>query len=318
MGGHPDGEPGVQWREMSTETSLPAGRSRRSVRRDSLPGLVRWGRTALWATRDPFEGAERARERLADLRPRRRRGSEIEPLHRWEAALHALLTEPQPCRYQEGFAEVWSRSLRALAAQGVEVGRGAYCGWDDADQGLARATWCLVRHLRPLKVVETGVARGFTTSIVLQAQEINGVGDLFSIDLPPSIDRHRFTDQTAAAVRDSLKGRWTLVRGSSRRRLPGLLETLGTIDLFIHDSLHSHRNMSFELAEAWGALRPGGFLLADDVHRNTAFVEFAGRVRPARALCCPSDDGHGMFGMIQKPGSSVQDHRGAPHNGEER
>jgi SAM-dependent methyltransferase len=302
---------------MSTDTSLPAGRRRRSAPWDSAHGLLRWGRTALWATLDPFEGAERARERLADLRPRRRPGSEIEPQYPWEPALSGLLTDPRPCRDQEEFASVWSRSLRALAEQGVDVGRGTYCGWDDADRGLARATWCLVRCLRPLKVVETGVARGLTTSIVLQALEINGVGDLFSVDLPPSIDPHRFPDQTAVAVPASLKGRWTLVRGSSRRRLPGLLETLGTIDLFIHDSLHSHRNMSFELAEAWRALRPGGFLLADDVHRNSAFVEYAARVRPARALCCRSDDGHGMFGMIEKPGSPVDDHRGAPLDGEE-
>lgn len=279
---------------------------------DTSHGLLRWGRTALWATLDPFEGAERARERLADLRPRRG----LETQRDWAADLHALLIDPPPCRHEEGFASAWSKSLRALAAQGVEVGRGAYCGWDDADPGLARATWGLVRYIRPLKVVETGVARGLTTSIVLQALEINGVGDLFSVDLPPSIDRHRFTDQTAAAVPDGLKARWTLVRGSSRRRLPGLLETLESIDLFIHDSLHSHRNMSFELAEAWRALRPGGFLLADDVHRNSAFVQYAGRVRPARAFCCPSDDGQGMFGMIQKPGSAVQKHREALDDGE--
>ena len=278
---------------------------------DSSHGLRRWGRTALWAALDPFEAAERARERLAERQPRLRTGAVIEYRYDWEADLHALLSEQQFCRDEDGFASAWSKSLGALAAQGVEVGRGTYCGWDDADPGLARATWALVRHLRPRTVVETGVARGLTTSIVLQALEINGVGDLFSVDLPPSIDRHRFTDQTAAAVPDDLKGRWTLVRGSSRRRLPGLLETLGGIDLFIHDSLHSHRNMSFELAEAWRALRPGGFLLADDVHRNSAFVQCAGRVRPARAFCRRSDDGQGMFGMIQKPGSASPDHREA-------
>ena len=284
---------------------------------DSSHGLRRWGRTSLWATLDPFEGAERARERLADLRPRLRRGPEIESQYEWEADLQTLLTDPQPCPDEDGFASAWSKSMRALAAQGLEVGRGAYCGWDDADPGLARATWDLVRYLTPRTVVETGVARGLTTSIVLQALEINGVGDLFSVDLPPSIDRHRFTDQTAAAVPDGVKASWTLVRGSSRRRLPGLLETLGGIDLFIHDSLHSHRNMSFELAEAWGALRPGGFLLADDVHRNSAFVQCAGRVRPARAFCRRSDDGQGMFGMIQKPGSAAQDHRQALHDDED-
>lgn len=275
---------------------------------DTSHGLLRWGRTALWATLDPFEGAERARERLAARRPRHAPGTDAR--YGWEADLEALLTDPQPCRYTDGFASAWSTSQRALAAQGMEVGRGAYCGWDDADPGLARTAWGLVRCIRPLTVVETGVARGLTTSIVLQALEVNGVGNLFSVDLPPSIDRWRFTDQTAAAVPDGLKRRWTLVRGSSRRRLPGLLDALGSIDLFIHDSLHSQRNMSFELAEAWRALRPGGFLLADDVHRNSAFVQCAARVRAARAFCRRSDDGQGVFGIIQKPASAVQNHRG--------
>jgi hypothetical protein len=35
-----------------------------------------------------------------------------------------------------------------------------------------------------------------------------------------------------------------------------LLSCLGRIDLFIHDSLHSERNVRFELDRAWAALRP--------------------------------------------------------------
>ena len=278
------------------------GRPRRDA---GVPGGRRWGRALLSATRDPREGAERAWERLAELKPVRSRIAHPRPDPHWESALHALLPSPWPCDECDGFAPLWAESLSLLGRQGVAVGRGAYCGWDDADRAFARAAWCLTRHLQPRNVVETGVARGLTTSVILQALQSNGSGCLFSIDLPPALDRGQFVDQTGAAVPDRLKPRWTLVRGSSRRRLPGLLRTLGSIDLFIHDSRHSHRNMCFEMQLAWEALHPGGFLLVDDVHRNTAFGECVQRSRPAPSLVCASDDGNGMFGILQKPRATL-------------
>jgi hypothetical protein len=270
-----------------------------------VPGARRWGRALLSATRDPVEGAERAWERLAELRPGRGRAAYSRSDPSWEPALHALLPNPWPCDEHDEFAQLWAEALSSLERQGVAMGRGAYCGWDDADPGLARAAWCLTRHLQPRNVVETGVARGLTTSVVLQALQSNGSGYLFSVDLPPALDRERFVDQTGAAVPDRLKPRWTLVRGSSRRRLPGLLKTLGSIDLFIHDSRHSHRNMRFEMRAAWDALHPGGFLLVDDVHRNTAFGECVRWSRSAPSLVCASDDRKGMFGILQKPHVSL-------------
>lgn len=287
--------------EMSFEPSVQSAPGRRRRGGGGAHGTLRWGRSLLSATHDPVEAAERARERLSDLRPHRSRPAGPDPDPKWEPSLHALLADPWPCQERDGFERLWSDALASLERQGVQVGRGAYCGWDDADPGLARAAWCLTRHLRPQTVVETGVARGLTTSVVLQALQANGIGRLFSIDLPPSLDRGRFVDQTAAAVPDRVKPRWTPVQGSSRRRLPELLTRLGSIDLFIHDSCHSYRNMRFELGLAWNALRPGGFMLADDVHRNSAFGECAFRVRPAPCIVCASDDGKGLFGVIQKP-----------------
>jgi hypothetical protein len=50
-----------------------------------------------------------------------------------------------------------------------------------------------------------------------------------------------------------------------------LLSRLGQIDLFIHDSLHSERNVRFELDRAWAALTPNGALVVDDVDANWGF-----------------------------------------------
>ena len=61
----------------------------------------------------------------------------------------------------------------------------SYSGWNDGDPGLTRAIWCLIHHLAASQVVETGVAHGVTTRLVLEALQRNGGGRLWSIDVPP-------------------------------------------------------------------------------------------------------------------------------------
>ncbi|MDN5698625.1 MAG: class I SAM-dependent methyltransferase [Rubrobacter sp.] len=59
--------------------------------------------------------------------------------------------------------------------------------------------------------------------------------------------------------------------------LPELFERIGGAELFVHDSLHTYKNMAYELDLAWSHLPPGGVLLADDPERNAAFGELSGR-----------------------------------------
>ena len=63
--------------------------------------------------------------------------------------------------------------------------------------------------------------------------------------------------------------------GRSQEELPPLLQRVGGIDFFLHDSEHSYECMSFEFRNAWDALREGGVLVADDVNVNSAWDEFA-------------------------------------------
>ena len=75
-------------------------------------------------------------------------------------------------------------------------------------------------------------------------------------------------------VPPTLRDRWHFVLGRSQDELPPLLERVGEIDVFLHDSEHSYECMSFEFRTAWEALREGGVLVADDVNVNTAWEEF--------------------------------------------
>jgi len=144
-----------------------------------------------------------------------------------------------------------------------------------ADSLLARYCYLVCRLLAPTVVVETGVAYGVSSAFILRALEENGRGVLHSVDLPPL--RPEYETFWGIAVKESPKGRWCLHRGSSRRVLPRLLEEADTVDLFVHDSLHTYRNMRREFELVWPYLRAGGVILADDVERNRAFGELRGR-----------------------------------------
>jgi hypothetical protein len=216
----------------------------------------------------------------------------------WGPAFHRLLGLPWPCPELATCRSVWTDISGELTAKGLAFGRYTYGEYSDADAGLAGAAWCTVRHLRPAKVVETGVARGATSRVILEALSANREGHLWSIDLP-----HPFAPElhgeTAAAIPGGSHDRWTYVRGSSRRRLPALLSELGAIEMFVHDSLHTTRNMRFEMRSAWPRLGAGGVMLVDDVF-NQSFRDFVQETGKPDSMVCRSADGTWMFGLVRK------------------
>jgi hypothetical protein len=231
-------------------------------------------------------------DRRRDRSWRSAKALEILDLH-GQDPVHELLGVPGfDCMVCEGFEAVWAGLTSRLTLAHRH----------DASLGTVRAAWTAVRHLRPDRVVETGVARGFTSAVILSAIEANGHGHLWSIDLPEvSLNRRR---EAGIAVTDQLADLWTLRRGGSRRLLPKLLAELGGVDIFVHDSLHTYANMQFEMSVAWDRLAPGGILLVDDADCNAAFAEFA------ESECAPSKIGEqgrlrGTFGVARKPTAAI-------------
>jgi hypothetical protein len=225
----------------------------------------------------------------------------------WEQRLHESLGLPWPCEEASEFWTLWPEIIREMEAKGIRPGPESFQWWNDGDAGFVRAIWCLIRHTKPKKVVETGVAHGVTSRCILEALARNGNGRLWSIDLPP-VDRF-WRSQVGAAVGEHWTDRWTYISGSSRRRLPELFSYLGEIDLFIHDSLHSERNVRFELDRAWEAMGVNGAFVVDDVDANRGFRSFTQAFAPELSLICEAEPLHpdlrrfnqkGLFGIILK------------------
>jgi hypothetical protein len=157
-------------------------------------------------------------------------------------------------------------------------------------------------HATPQRVVETGVARGISSSLVFESLARNGAGHLWSVDMPPLLAE--FRGAVGAAVPDARRDRWTYIRGSSRRNLPRLLRRVAPIDLFIQDSVGTRPTVLFELELAWQALAPGGFLIVNAINRSEAFREFLDHHSPLDWWVAGAS---GLKGRLRNPAQTVAD-----------
>jgi hypothetical protein len=212
------------------------------------------------AFRDPLEALDRVRIKHSS-RTQADRPHHYEPVSEWRPALHNLLGVSWPCSCVESFSNLWDRLCSELALLGLG---------HDADPRLAEAIWSVAAHLSPEVVVETGVARGVTSRVVLESFAENGSGRLWSIDLPPLTEP--WWSASRSAVPEELRGHWSYIRKDARRVLPRLIAHCAPLDLFIHDSLHTEDHMRFEFRYAERSLRVGGVLVADDIDENAAFA----------------------------------------------
>ncbi|HEY3988906.1 MAG TPA: class I SAM-dependent methyltransferase [Acidobacteriaceae bacterium] len=260
-----------------------------------------------YLTADPLQIWMMVQDQYVADRERNGPACQYESDKDWEQRLHETLGVPRPCKEAAEFWTLWPKVMRELETKGIRPGPESFQAWNDGDAGMVRAIWCLIRHMRPKKIVETGVAHGVTSRCILEALARNGDGHLWSIDLPPAESYWR--KQVAAAVGDGHADRWSYIEGSSRRRLPKLLSRLGKIDLFVHDSLHSERNVRFELDRAWAATGPIGAFVVDDVDASWGFRSFTQAFPAQQSMICEAEplrpdlrrfNYKGQFGVVLK------------------
>ena len=130
----------------------------------------------------------------------------------------------------------------------------------------------LARDGRAARILETGVAFGWSSLAILLATEGDRNARLVSVDMP--YVKRNADDLVGLAVPDELRKRWTLIRRADREGIPQALEILGEVDLAHYDSDKTVEGRNFAYPLMWGALSPGGVLVSDDVSDNLAFINF--------------------------------------------
>ncbi len=79
--------------------------------------------------------------------------------------------------------------------------------------------------------------------------------------------------------------------------LPTLLQQVERVDLFVHDSLHTYRNMNWEFQTVAPYLGRPAMVIADDVENNLAFLESVHRTRPAFWATVKEVEKKDLFGV---------------------
>ena len=123
------------------------------------------------------------------------------------------------------------------------------------------------------RVVETGVAYGWSSLAILAALNGREGTKLVSVDMPyPKMNNEDFV---GIVVPEALRGRWQLMREPDRNGLVKAIAHLGgEIDLCHYDSDKSYWGRQFGYRLMWNALRSGGVFISDDIQDNMAFKEF--------------------------------------------
>jgi predicted O-methyltransferase YrrM len=211
----------------------------------------------------------------------------------------STLQQPVEALRDLGFGEL---DLRALEREFEELAAGLYveladeARTDGDAEALRRAAdptpssrdgkkllYLAARVQRPRVAVETGTFNGAGTSFLLAALEANGAGRLLSFDVSAARDALGIPIPAGRTpgwlVPERLRGRLELVLGDTRRTLAPRLAAEREIELFVHDSLHTTRQMLFEYRAGWRHLARGGLLVSDDVFWNPAFWMFTKRHR---------------------------------------
>lgn len=157
--------------------------------------------------------------------------------------------------------------LRAASAQ-VAMG-------GPADLELLHAAVVLGR---PTAAIETGVAYGWSSLVILAAMEEAGTGRLISVDMPYA--KRNNEPWVGIVVADSLKHRWQLICEPDRNGIDKALARIGgSIDLCHYDSDKSYAGRLYAYPRLWAALRPGGLFISDDIQDNFGFRDFCVRSR---------------------------------------
>lgn len=123
------------------------------------------------------------------------------------------------------------------------------------------------------RVIETGVAYGWSTLALLLAIKSRPKARLISTDMPYiKMNNEEFV---GCVVPPALRNQWKLIRRPDRTALPQALKELGGVDLCHYDSDKSYRGRMWAYPILWKNLSADGILISDDISDNTAFRDFA-------------------------------------------
>src|SRR5690242_7910141 len=115
------------------------------------------GRLAYALARNPIDLWDKFHDRLVQQWEYRIPVHRYEPSPQWERDLHRWLGIGGSRKAQFDFCALWPEVIDSVRQLGIDVGPESFAGFNDGDRALARALWCITRHLKCSLIIETGV-----------------------------------------------------------------------------------------------------------------------------------------------------------------
>ena len=155
-------------------------------------------------------------------------------------------------------------------------------------------------HIKATKVIETGVAYGWSSMAILLSLQNRNNSVLISNDMPYlGKNNDHFV---GCVVPESLRHNWELLKYADREGIPKAIKILGEIDLCHYDSDKSFEGRMWAYPKLWEALRPGGIFISDDIGDNMAFKKFSQSISiKPHVICKRASNSNKYIGILIKP-----------------
>jgi len=182
-------------------------------------------------------------------------------------AYRNLTKQEPPMPIQDLYGDVFATAERVTTA----------CVFRMGGAGAVDMLYWISEYLQATRILETGVAYGWSSLAFLLSLKHRPEGVLVSVDMPyVGMDND---DHVGCAVPDSLRPQWTLLKTSDRQGIPAGLRKLGRLDICHYDSDKSYQGRMWAYPRLWEALRSGGIFVSDDIGDNVAFREFCNSLK---------------------------------------
>ncbi len=125
-------------------------------------------------------------------------------------------------------------------------------------------------YLKATKVIETGVAFGWSSLAILLSLKDRANSSLISVDIPYKGRE----DIVGMVVPSDLRAKWRLILKPDREGVPLALQSMDQLDMCHYDSdkTYAGRVSTYDLL--WNSLRKDGVFISDDIGDNLAFRDY--------------------------------------------
>ena len=195
------------------------------------------------------------------------------------------------------------RSLFASTFEQADI-KAMTCPQEMGGAGNLDLLYALTQYFNATRVIETGVAYGWSSLAILLAITPKPQAHLVSTNMHYS--RYDDDSYVGCVVPDNLKQFWTIIREADRTALPKAIAILPEYDFCHYDSDKTYAGRIWAYPLLWQSLKTGGCFISDDVGDNLAFAHFCRMVHTSPVVVqMPSSSGEKYVGVLFKKSNAA-------------